>query len=88
MNRADVYPLLSQELAKYRQFGFERLAAMIDKPPAVKEIVVKGETIVIEVHALWNDDKKGEIRLQVVALGPSTWRFERLDEAMVISADK
>jgi hypothetical protein len=84
MNRSDAYAILSRELAKYQQLGYERLASMIGQPPCQFEEIANDETVVIEIRTLWNDPKEVGIRIEATAYGPSTWRFERLDEAIIV----
>jgi hypothetical protein len=52
----------------------------------VKPLVVEGEVIDVEVCVRWAGAKPGAIRVEAVANGPSCWRLERLEEAVVVSA--
>lgn len=87
MNRTDAYAILSRELAKYQQLGYEWLASTIGEPPYKLDEVVRDETISIEIQTHWNDPKKVGIRIEATAYGPSTWRFERLEEAIVVMSE-
>ena len=84
MHRADAYALLSQELARYRELGYDHLTTIVGSPPVTRTVTTGGEAITLEIRLERNDPNGRDIRIRATAYGPSTWRLERLDEELVV----
>lgn len=87
MNRADAYSILSRKIAEFSESGYQRLVLKVGNPPVTSEAVIDGETVTLETRIRWNDANQSDLRIEVTAFGPSTWRLERLDESIVLKRD-
>jgi hypothetical protein len=86
MDRAEAYAKLTAELERWRRLPFGDLVSLIGTSPSVASVLVGAEIIDLEVRIMWAEAKPGSIRVEAVANGPSCWRLERLEEAIIVSA--
>ena len=86
MDRAETYVKLVEELERWRRLPFSDLVGLIGSSPSVSWFSVGAEMIEVEVRVVWAVARPGSIRIEAVANGPSRWRFERLEEAVIIAA--
>ena len=87
MNRGGAYKLLTSRLGELRSRGYDALHCRVGQPVTSDVVELVGEPIVIEVEVTWADRELGTLCVRASALGPSTWRMERLDESFVIGPD-
>ncbi len=88
MDRAQAYATLAGELERWRHLPFDDLVSLVDTSPSVKSVPVGAEVIDVEVRVRWADVRRGALRVEAVANGPSCWRLERLEEAITVSPPK
>lgn len=86
LDRAETYVKLVEELERRRRLPFSDLVGLIGSSPSVSWFSVGAEMIEVEVRVVWAVARPGSIRIEAVANGPSRWRFERLEEAVIIAA--
>jgi hypothetical protein len=86
MDRAAVYSVLAVELEGWRRLPYDELRSRVDDPPQVRTVTLGSEVIDVEVRLYWADQRRGSIRVEAVANGPSCWRLERLMEAITLTA--
>ncbi len=84
MDRFEAYALLSAELDRWRTLPRSDVIARLGAPPSMTSAMIGGEMISIEVTISWADTRRKKLRVQATALGPSHWKMERLDEAMLL----
>lgn len=84
MNRVEAYKLLAARLEELRGGGYDALVTHVGRPAVSETVRVDGEDVVVEVIVSWADQRRGILRVCATALGPSTWRTERLDECFEI----
>lgn len=87
MHRADAYAVLARELQTWQQRPYNQVAALVDQPPSETLVQVGQETVTIRASIRWANRKKGTVRVELTADGPSCWRLERLEESIVITPD-
>jgi hypothetical protein len=88
LDRAEAYAKLSAELERWRGLPFGDLVSLVDASPSVTSVSVGAENIEVVVRIGWAKDKPGAIRVEAIANGPSCWKLERLEEAVIVSAPK
>jgi hypothetical protein len=86
MHSSEAYSVLSHELSNYSQQEYRVLADLVGQPPTRKELTLDGEIVTVEVCCRWQNESQRAIRIEAIALGPSCWRMERLEESIVVSA--
>ena len=86
MDRACAYAILSRELSDWHAKGFAMLSSIVGQTVPAKVVASGDEEISIEVRLRFLDDAKQSIRIDASALGPSCWRFERMDESVTVRA--
>ena len=82
MDRIRAYALLVAELERWRLKPRQEVAALAGGPAVSVSDVVGDESVSIEVKVRWADDRHTRLRVEAVAYGPSTWKLERLEEAI------
>ena len=87
MKLAEVYPVLAEELVRWRELPRRELALRAGTPPDVRVVEVAGHPVTIEISAAWVSQPGGAIRVEAVANGPSHWRLERTVESIVVPAE-
>jgi hypothetical protein len=85
MDRAAVYPVLALELEGWRRLPSNDLRSRVGDPPQVKSVTLGSEVIDVDVRLSWAGQKRRSIRVEAVANGPSSWRLERLGEAIFVT---
>lgn len=88
MNRADAYAVLSRELRAWQQRPYEQIAAIVGQPPSETIVRVGQEDVTVCVGVQWADERKGTLRVEATAAGPSCWALERLEESIIVSPAK
>jgi hypothetical protein len=83
MNRGDAYRVLAAEILSLSQQGYDSLASQVGHTTQ-RQSSVGQELLTIEILVRWDDLKKRTIRIDAMALGPSCWTLERLEESVVI----
>lgn len=78
------YEELVRLLAAAAREPYIDLVRRVDAPPRVSESCVSGETLTFEVAVHWLDRDAGSLRVVARGLGGSTWRLERLEEAITV----
>jgi hypothetical protein len=86
LDRVEAYGKLAAELERWRRLPFDDLVRLVGASPSVTSVLVGAEVIDVEVSMTWAEAKPGAIRVEAVAYGPSCWRLERLEEAVIVSA--
>jgi hypothetical protein len=81
------YRCLSQELEWFRRRPLEELVRCIGGPTIERVVRDEAEPLTIEVRIEWADSQRGIIRIRATANGPSWWRLERLEEAVLVPTD-
>ena len=84
MNRDKAYSALAQELECFRRLPREDLIRCIGGPTIEKTEWDGAEPLTIEIRVEWADTKPGAIRIRATSNGPSCWRLERLEEAVLV----
>jgi hypothetical protein len=85
MDRVEAYAKLTAELERWRRLPYGDLVSLIGASPSVASVPVGSEIIDVEVRIMWVEAKPSSIRIEAVANGPSCWRLERLEEAIIVS---
>jgi hypothetical protein len=85
LDRTEAYAILAGELERMRLLPFDDLACRAGAPPSVTSIPAGSETLEIEVRVAWADARRGILRIEAAARGPSCWRLERLEKSIVVS---
>jgi len=80
MKRAVAYKMVVQELERWRSLGSDALIRQAGAPPSLRVIEIDHEPVSLEVSVSWRDDSRTQVRVEVTANGPSTWRMERVIE--------
>ena len=86
MHRANAYSALATALEEWRRLPALELVARIGLPPSTQTVQVDGEELALDISARWSNAKQEAIRVQGVACGPSHWRLERVEEAILVQA--
>ena len=84
MNRADAYRVLTERLEQFRAFGYDALLPLVGEAAVTETVSVGGESVVVDVRVVWNDDRHRNLAVLATASGPSTWSMERHDEKLII----
>jgi hypothetical protein len=87
MDRGESYRVLSDELRFLCDQGYTALLAQIGRT-SQKHVTIGQELVIIETSVIWDDAHEQAIRINAAALGPSTWKLDRLDESIVILPPK
>lgn len=87
MHKSQAYALLAAELEAWRALPIRDVLAQLNCQALVKSKVFDGEIIDMEISVHWLDEYKKQICVQAIALGASTWKMERLEEAIVLDVD-
>jgi hypothetical protein len=85
LDRAEAYAKLTAELERWRRLPFGDLLSLVGASPSVTSVPVGAEIVNVEVRIRWAEAKPGAIRVEAVANGPSCWRLERLEEAVIVT---
>src|SRR5262245_31280260 len=85
MHKANAYRALAQALERWQALPVSELIASVGKPASIKHENIDGEDIAIEVTLHWHGKDQAAIQIRGVAMGPSHWRFERLEESVVVA---
>jgi hypothetical protein len=88
MNHHDAYAIVCQELAEWRELGYFELSTFIGQPAICKNYQLGNEGISVEVRVQWVIGEPAAILIEARALGPSCYRFERLDESVIVRASE
>jgi hypothetical protein len=88
LDRAEAYAELTAELERWRCLPFGDLVSLVGASPSVTSVPVGAEIIEVEVRIKWAEAKPGALRVEAMANGPSCWRLERLEEAVIVSAPR
>jgi hypothetical protein len=86
LDRVEAYAKLTAELERWRCLPFDDLVSLVGASPSVTSVSIGAEVIDVEVCIRWAEAKSGAILVEAVANGPSCWRLERLEEAVVVPA--
>jgi hypothetical protein len=84
LDRDQAYSLLAQELERFRRLPREDLIRRINGPTVETTVWDRAEPLTIEIRVEWADTKPGAIRIRATSNGPSCWRLERLEEAVLV----
>jgi hypothetical protein len=83
MNRDQAYQILATELRSLTQQGYDALLPKVGKTTQ-RLLNIGQEPLTVEVLVRWDDVRKRTIRVDAVALGPSCWKLDRLEESIVV----
>jgi hypothetical protein len=86
LDRVEAYAKLATELERWRCLPFDDLVSLVGASPSVTSVSIGAEVIDVEVCIRWAEAKPGAILVEAVANGPSCWRLERLEEAVIVPA--
>lgn len=86
MKRAAAYAMVVQELERWRSLASDALIREVGAPPVIRLIEIDREPVSIEASVSWRDKSRAQVRVEVTANGPSTWRMERVIEHMDLPA--
>ena len=53
-------------------------------PRIIRSALIGDENVSIEVDVSWADTRRTRLRVKAVAHGPSHWKLERLEEAIIL----
>lgn len=87
MNRGSTYSELAKELGLWRQQPIANLLAAIGTPPPPRFVLIDQEDIEISVRVRWIDARKKALSVTAAAYGPSCWRFDRMEESVIVATD-
>lgn len=73
MDRGEVYAALARELWVWE-----------GRPASERVVRVGGEDVTVRVSVRWGNERRGTLRVEAVADGPSWWRLERLEESAIV----
>ena len=85
MQRAQVYEVLSLELASWSQLPRAELTARVGLPAHRRSLEIAGESVTVEVGTSWVSPKREAIRIQAIANGPSSWQLQRIEEGITVA---
>ena len=64
MNKSEAREILTTELAKYRNWPYEQLRALVDAPTRNFEMTgISGTRYYVEIYADWDEKPEGDIRV-------------------------
>jgi hypothetical protein len=78
------YSILARELEHFRRFPRPDLIRYIGGPAIERTEWIGPEPMIIEIRVEWADAEVGVIRIQATLNGPSCWRLDRLEEAILV----
>jgi hypothetical protein len=84
LNRERAYCVLAQELERFRRLPRSDLVRYISGPVIEMTEWDGAEPLTIEIRVEWADEEAGVIRIRATSNGPSSWRLERLEEAVLL----
>jgi hypothetical protein len=84
MDRIRTYALIAAELDHWQRMPRLDLLARLDRPAEITSAMIGDTTTSLEVSVRWEDESKTKLRVQAIAYGPSTWKMERLEEAIIL----
>ncbi len=84
VNRGKAQSLLYGELAARRGEGYERLVRLIGQPSESRDLWLGSEPVTIETRVMWADSRRRAVRVEATVYGSSSYRLERVDEAMIV----
>jgi hypothetical protein len=85
MDRMRAYAELAADLEFYRRLPYEELARLVGGPVVERSVESQEGTLTIEARFEWAVAEGGAVRVSASALGPSWWRFDRLEEATTVA---
>jgi hypothetical protein len=84
LDRDKAYSILARELERFRRLPRSDLVRCIGGPPIERTEWDGAEPLAIEIRVEWADFETGAIRIWAASNGPSCWRLERLEEAVLV----
>jgi hypothetical protein len=84
LDREKAYSVLARELERFRRLPRPELVRCISGPAIERTEWDGAEPLTIEIRVEWADEKAGTIRIRAASNGPSCWRLERLEEAVLV----
>lgn len=85
MNRGDAYREIQRLIEHYRELPFTGLIALADQPAIESEIAATQGITTFTVDVRRNSDNT--VRVKVSAVGNNWWKFERIDESVIVTRD-
>ena len=64
MNKTEACEIITVELAKYRNWPYDQLRALVDAPKRSFEVVgASGTRYYVDINAHWDDNPEGPVRV-------------------------
>jgi hypothetical protein len=84
MDRMRAYTELAADLDRYRQLSYEELARRVGGPSVERSVESLEGPLTIEIRFRWAGSEGSAVQISATAYGPSSWKLERLDEAVIV----
>ncbi len=84
MDRGSAYKILASRLADLRAEGYDALLLRAGQGPRTETVELNSEPVRVEVAISWVNRERGVLSILATAMGPSTWKMERLDEEIFV----
>jgi hypothetical protein len=84
MDRMRAYAELAADLDHYRQLPYEVLASRVGGPSVERSVESLEGPLTIEIRFRWAGSEGRAVHVSATAYGQSSWKLERLDEALII----
>jgi hypothetical protein len=73
MNTGEAKTLLQEKLAEYRSYRYDSLLRLLSEQDVFEIVGPSGAVYQVEVHAVWDDVRKGDIRV-IGTIDDGRWR--------------
>ncbi len=87
MDHEVAYELINARINELRQQPYVELVKLVDSPIALEQLGSDGKTYNLEIQAVWDGDKGGDVRVLVSAEDGGLRAFMPLTEDFIKSAD-
>jgi hypothetical protein len=85
MDRIRAYAELAVDLDRYRRLPYEELVRRVDGPSVERSVDGLEGPLTIEIRFRWAGSEGSAVQVSATVYGPSSWKLERLDEAVTIT---
>jgi hypothetical protein len=88
MNKIEASKIITVELAKYREWSYDQLRAIVDAPKLTFEVVgTSGTRYYIDIVACWDATPEGDVRV-IGCIDDGGWRaFIPMSDSFIKSPD-
>jgi hypothetical protein len=88
MDKGEAREIVRRVLDEFRGLPHSKLTELIGEPQHREEVGGSGTTYQVEIEALWDSDRGGDIRV-MAAIDDGGWRaFAPLTDSFIVSPDE